>query len=35
MLSYELLLAYDEYCFEVHICGRVPVSFKRWMQGEE
>ena len=36
MFSYELLLAYDEYCFEIRICeGRIPVSFERWLQGEE
>lgn len=32
----DLLLAYDEYCYEVAMCeGRTPVSFERWIEGEE
>lgn len=36
MYSYEVLMAYDEYCFEIWACeGRAPVSLERWLEGEE
>lgn len=30
----DLLIAYDDYCYEEMCEGRVPVSFECWVDGE-
>lgn len=35
MYNYEILLAYDEYCVDCACEGKIPVSFVRWLNGEE
>ena len=36
MFDRDTYIAYQEYCYEVVMCeGRTPVSFWRWLGGEE
>lgn len=35
-MNRDILIAYEEYCYEVQMCeGRAPVSLERWLNGEE
>lgn len=35
MWEQDILLAYDEYCVDCVFEGKTPVSFVRWLNGEE
>ena len=35
MWDRDTLLAYDEYCMDCAYEGKIPVSFVRWLNGEE
>lgn len=34
-MSYELVLAYEEYCADCYAEGEIPVSFWAWLGGQE
>ncbi len=35
MYDYYTLLAYDEYCLDCAYEGKSPVSFAKWLAGED
>lgn len=35
MLSYELQLAYEEYCIDCYAEGLIPKKIWQWLEGEE
>lgn len=34
-MSYEILMAYEEYCMDCRYEGRSPKSIWAWLEGEE